>query len=77
MQLAERKGAISKKNFEDCLRELLLVVGKLSVDFKSLVEQAVESGTLTSVMVKLSKYCDQILVQIIRLAPVDFMDEYE
>lgn len=53
------------------------MVGKLSVDFKSLVEQAVESGTLTSVMVKLSKYCDQILVQIIRLAPVDFMDEYQ
>ena len=49
-------------------------VGSISIHFRSLIENNL--GTLSSNIIKISKYSDQILLYILRSAPAEIQDEY-
>lgn len=48
---------------------------ELSVKSKEAVIGAAGDGSLSTPQAKLSKYCDQIVLYILRVAPTDIMDE--
>jgi hypothetical protein len=74
-ELGERKGSIAKKHFEEQLRQVLNTACELSVKLKEAVVGAAGDGSLSAAQAKLSKYCDQIAMYILRVAPADIMDE--
>jgi hypothetical protein len=49
-------------------------MGSLSIKFRSIIENNLNG--LTSAVVKVSKYSDQMLIYILRAAPADIQDEY-
>jgi hypothetical protein len=48
----------------------------LSIKLKDSVISAASDSSLTSPLIKLSKYLDQIILYILRLSPPDIMDEH-
>ena len=48
---------------------------ELSMKLREAVLTASSNNTLTSNLIKLSKYMDQIILYILRVAPTDIMDE--
>ena len=75
--MGERKGTFSRKQFEENIWEMMQGVGILASNFKTHLEQAVQNGQeLNRHAVKLSKYCDQMLLDLIRVTPVELMDTY-
>lgn len=70
-ELAEKKGFVSRKNFEEGLRNIRNCAGNLGQRFKSEISENPEKN-----IVKLSKYFDQILICILRMSPYDLLDEY-
>lgn len=67
---------MNKKFFEDSLRGVLNMFCELSMKLKDAVVAAASENGLSSELVKLSKYSDQIILYILRAAPADLMDEY-
>lgn len=47
---------------------------QLGIQLKESVLTAVSENTLTSPLIKVSKYADQIVIYILRVAPADIMD---
>lgn len=75
-EIGERKGSMNKKFFEDSLRGILNMFCELSMKLKDAVVAAANENSLRGELVKLSKYSDQIILYILRVAPADLMDEY-
>lgn len=75
-EIGERKGSMNKKLFEESLRGILNMLCELSMKLKDAVVAAANENILRGELVKLSKYADQIILYIMRVAPADLMDEY-
>jgi hypothetical protein len=74
-EVGERKGHISRKLFEEHVRQILNAVGAISIQFRTIIEQGLSRGTLRSNVCKASKYSDQMLVSLLRAAPPDIQEE--
>jgi hypothetical protein len=64
---------LPKKYFEEQMRDILTHLCTYSLDFKKLI---CDSKALGVMGVKMSKYCDQIILFLLRMAPIDIIDEY-
>ena len=72
-EVGERKGHISRKIYDENVREVLNSVGTISIHFRTLIEGNI--GSLSSNMCKISKYSDQMLISLLRAAPPEIQDE--
>ena len=72
IELADRKGTVNRKNFENNLRPIMNKIGSLSESFR---EELSKVEKIEGNIAKLSKYCDQILLCIMRTGPYELLDE--
>jgi hypothetical protein len=72
LELAERKGFSNHKNFEEGPLKILGTLGPIT---EGLRVEICKIENLNIEMVKLSKYCDQIMIGLMRIAPYSYLDE--
>ena len=72
-EVGERKGHISRKLFDENVRDVMNSVGAISIHFRTIIENNI--GSLSNNMCKISKYSDQIVLSLLRAAPHDIQDE--